>query len=51
MLVLKYSIFQPKTRRHQMSIENTKTGRGTYVLIELLIFVQMFDFYIVTQSL
>jgi hypothetical protein len=33
------------------SFDNSKTIRGTYLLLELIIFVQIFDFYLVTQSL
>ncbi len=31
--------------------ENSKTRRGTYLLLELLIFVQILDFYLVIHSL
>ena len=31
--------------------ENSKTNRGSYVYLELFIFVQLFEFFLVTQSL
>ncbi len=31
--------------------ESSKTRRGTLLLLELFIFVHMFEFYLVTQSL
>ncbi len=40
------------TTSHQRNnFENSKTRRGSYLLIELFMIVQIFEFYIVTQSL